>query len=63
MGYPDLRCSDPKCTSRTEPDVDTPFFEINLTVDAERLLSESLRKIEAEHFTCNHCNAPAEDTP
>ena len=54
-----LRCSNPDCCTRTSGDYAT--FSITVSVGSERELAENLHKVEAEHFSCDMCNEPAED--
>ena len=53
-----LRCSNPECESRHE---ETPMFTLNVTVDEDRDVCESLRKVEAKFFVCVYCNDIAEE--
>ncbi len=58
-----LRCSNPECESRIDPDGVQPLFTINVTVDSDRDLAESLnrRSVDAECFTCCYCHDVAEE--
>ena len=58
-----LRCSNPECESRTDPDGHLPAFTINVTVDSDRDLAESLSRynVDAEYFTCCYCHDVAEE--
>ena len=38
------------------------YFNVTVTVGAERDLTEDIRRIPPEHFECGHCGAKA-DTP
>ena len=54
-----LLCSNEDCASRVGDE--TRYFNINVTVDEDRDVAESLRKVEAQYFTCVYCNSDAED--
>lgn len=53
-----IRCSNPECESRQE---ETPMFTLNVTVDEDCRVCESLHKVEAQFFTCVYCQDTAED--
>lgn len=58
-----LRCSNPKCVSRTNKYKDAVLFTIKLTVCADRELAESPRFIDPKHFECVFCRSKAEENP
>ena len=47
-----LVCSNPQCESHKD---DSPMFNINVTVDGDRDLTENLNKVESEYFVCAYC--------
>ena len=53
-----LRCSNPECDSHED---DQHLFTLNVTVDADRCLAESLQRVEPQYFTCCFCGDKAED--
>lgn len=58
-----MRCSNEGCDSRTDPEGWEPFFSINVTVDKDRGLAESLNRynVGAGCFTCCYCGSGAEE--
>lgn len=56
----ELTCSNPECCSNTTEPEDR-YFNVTITVDASRYLSERISKIPAEQFECIHCGAEAVD--
>ncbi len=54
-----LRCSNPNCDSHP---VDQHLFTIQCTVDEDRDLAESLRRVEPHYFTCCFCGDTAKET-
>ena len=51
-----LVCSNPECESHKD---DSPMFNINVTVDGDLDLAESIKKIEPEYFICVYCQSRA----
>ena len=53
-----LKCSNPECESHKD---DAPMFNVNITVGNEYEVSEPIRKIPYEYFTCVYCHNQAEE--
>ena len=53
-----LACSNLNCESHKEDG--QPMFNLSVTVDDARDLSDVLKGIEPEHFTCDYCGSQAE---
>lgn len=51
-----LVCSNPDCESHKD---DSPMFNINVTVDGDRDLTENLNKVGAGYFECAYCESRA----
>ncbi len=51
----------PTPTAVPEPAETSPLFLHHCIFGNERELTENLHKVEAEHFSCDMCNEPAED--
>lgn len=54
-----LRCSDSDCPSRTG--LETPFFNVTVTIDEDREYIEHPNEIPAKQFECEFCGAMAEE--
>ena len=54
-----IRCSNTDCPSRTG--LETPFFNVNVTIDENREYTEHPTEIPAHQFECMFCEAPAEE--
>lgn len=51
-----LKCSNPECESHKD---DSAMFNINVTVDGDRDLTENLNKVGPEYFICAYCQSEA----
>jgi len=47
-----LRCTNKECSSHEE---DQHLFSINITVDEDRELAESLKRVDPQYFACSFC--------
>jgi hypothetical protein len=57
-----LRCKNPKCPSRLDPDTETPWFYVpGLAIDQYSNLIEHPRKMDPEEFICGHCEGQVEE--
>jgi len=52
-----LRCINKECSSH---EGDQHLFSINITVDEDRELSESLKRVDPQYFACSFCGDSAE---
>lgn len=52
-----LRCTNKECCSRSG---EVPSFSVNVRVDEDGKVDETIKHIEGECFTCNFCHSLAE---